>query len=68
MLYHRRMAQPSIKDEARELVERLPDDATWADLADIIAMHEVLARARRERAEGKFFTLEEVEEEFGFTG
>jgi len=42
------MAKPSIKDEAREFVERLPDDATWADLAEVIAMHEILARARRE--------------------
>lgn len=31
-------------------------------------MHELLARARRESAAGRKVTLEEVENEFGFSG
>lgn len=33
------METANVKDEARRLVERLPDDATWGDL-----MHEIYVR------------------------
>jgi hypothetical protein len=33
------MEAANVKDEARRLVERLPDDATWDDL-----MHEIYVR------------------------
>jgi hypothetical protein len=61
------MAETSVKDEVRKLVERLPEDATWEEAADLIAMHERLARARRESAAGQKVSLEEVEKEFGFS-
>ena len=61
------MAETSVKEEARRIIERLPDDATWADLAHLVYMHERLAQARRDRAAGKLIPLEEVEREFGFT-
>jgi hypothetical protein len=31
------MSETTVKEEARRIVDRLPEDATWADLADIIA-------------------------------
>jgi hypothetical protein len=62
------MSETTVKEEARRIVDLLPEDATWADLADIIAMHERLARARRDSAAGLGITLEELEKEHGFTG
>jgi hypothetical protein len=62
------MTEASVKAEARRIIEQLPDDATWADLAHLIVMHERLARARRDSAAGRGVPLEEVEKEFGFTG
>jgi hypothetical protein len=62
------MADSTVKDEARRIVEQLPEDATWSDLAHLVAMHERLARARRDSAAGLSVPLEEVEKEFGFTG
>ncbi|MBK6317581.1 MAG: hypothetical protein IPH65_02270 [Dehalococcoidia bacterium] len=62
------MADVSVKEEARQLVEGLPEDATWADLANVVAMRARLAQARRERAEGRMIPLEAIEKEFGFTG
>ena len=51
------MADVSVKEEARQLVEGLPEDATWADLANVVAMRARLAQARRERAEGRMIPL-----------
>lgn len=52
------MAETSVKEEARRLIEQLPDDATWADLAHVVAMHERLARARRDSAAGRGMSSE----------
>lgn len=54
------MAETTVKDEMRQALDRLPDDATWDDVAHIVAMHELLARARKNRAEGKVYTTEEM--------
>ena len=62
------MANSTVKQEIQKLVEQLPEDATWQDAADLVAIHERLARARQESAAGQKVTLEEVEKEFGFTG
>ena len=61
------MAETTVKEEARRIVERLPEDATWADLAHIVAMHERLARARRDSAAGLGVSLEELAREHGLT-
>ena len=54
------MAEISVKEEARRLIEQLPDDASWADLAHLVAMHERLARARRDSAAGRGISSEEL--------
>lgn len=54
------MTETSVKEEARRLIEQLPDDATWADLAHVVAMHERLARARRDSAAGRGMSSEEL--------
>lgn len=59
------MADTSVKDEARRIVDQLPDDATWSDLAHLVAMHERLARARRDSAAGLGITSEELLKRIG---
>jgi len=54
------MAETSVKAEARRLIEQLPDDATWADLAQVVALHVRLARARRDSAAGPGISSEEL--------
>ena len=38
---------PSFKEEARRIIEELPDDASWEDLIDALAL--VVKRAKRAR-------------------
>ncbi|MBE0611320.1 MAG: hypothetical protein IH609_18200 [Dehalococcoidia bacterium] len=54
------MGDTSVKEEARRLIEQLPDDASWADLAHVVAMRERLARARRDSAAGRGTSSEEL--------
>jgi hypothetical protein len=61
------MADTTVKQEIHKLLEQLPDDATWQDAADLITIHERLARGRKESAAGEKVSLEEVEQEFGLT-
>jgi len=40
------LTAPSPKQQARELIERLPDTATWDDVAAALAIEEGLADVR----------------------
>ncbi len=40
---------PNPKQQARELIERLPDTATWDDVAEALAVEEGLADLRAGR-------------------
>jgi len=62
------MADANVKEEARKIVERLPEDATWEDVAHLVFMHQRLAQARKDSAAGLGIPLEEIEKEFGFIG
>ena len=57
----------SIKDEARRLIEKLPDTATWDDV-----MHEIYVRQKIERGlndveAGRVTEVEEVRKRFGLS-
>ena len=56
-----------MKEEIRKAIERLPDDATWADVAELVAMHERLARARQDSAAGLGITSPELRRRLGIT-
>ena len=43
------LTAPSPKQQARELIERLPDTATWNDVAEALAVEEGLADVRAGR-------------------
>ncbi len=59
------MAEATVKQEIISAIDRLPDDATLEDVAELIRMHELLARARRDSAAGRKFTTDELRERYG---
>jgi hypothetical protein len=60
------MASPSsVKDEARQLVESLDDDATWEDVLYLMYLHEKRARGSADSRAGRTATLDEVRRRFG---
>ena len=55
----------SIKDEARRLVEALPDDSTWEDLMYQIYVRETIEAGLADSETGRVTDVEEVRKEFG---
>ena len=59
------MGNANVKEEARQLIEKLPDDATWDDLMHVIyvrqAIESGLADSESERLKG----VDEVRAELG---
>jgi hypothetical protein len=52
---------PTVKEEVRRMIERLPDDATWEDVQYSVYVRERIERGRREAADGKILDEDEVE-------
>ena len=59
------MSSPTIKDEARRLVERLPEDATWEDLQYEIYFRQAVDAGLKDSREGRTVPLEEARRQFG---
>jgi predicted transcriptional regulator len=59
------MLAASIKEEARQLVDRLPDDATWEDLQYQIYFRQAVDAGLKDSEEGRVVPLEEVRRRFG---
>jgi predicted transcriptional regulator len=55
----------NIKDEARRLVEALPDNSTWEDLMYQIYVRETIEAGLADSEEGRVTDVERVREEFG---
>jgi predicted transcriptional regulator len=51
----------TVKEEARRMIESLPDDATWEDVQYSIYVRERIERGRREASDGKILDEDEVE-------
>lgn len=51
---------PSVKDEARRLIETLPDDASWEDLMYRIYVRQAVEAGRRDAAEGRTVAHEDI--------
>ena len=51
----------TVKEEARRMIESLPDDATWEDVQYSIYVRERIERGRREATDGKILDEDEVE-------
>ena len=61
------MTTANMKDEARRLVESLPDDATWEDLQYQIYFRQAVEAGLKDSAEGRVLSLEEARRRFGLS-
>ncbi len=59
------MTTATVKDEARRLVERLPDVATWEDLQYLIYFRQAVEAGLKDSREGRVVPLEEARRRFG---
>jgi len=57
----------AVKDEARRLVERLPDDATWDDLMDEIYARKAIEDGLSDSRAGRTSDVKDVRARFGLS-
>lgn len=55
----------TLKDEARRLIDCLPDDADWDDLMEEIYVRAAIANGIRDSDAGRTIPVEEVRAQFG---
>ncbi len=61
------METANVKEEARRLVERLPDDASWDDLMHEIYVRQAVEAGLEDSRAGKLSSVEEVRSKFGLS-
>ena len=54
-----------VKSAARQLVDSLPDDATWDDVMYRVYVRQAIEAGRQEVAEGRLVDVAEVRRQFG---
>jgi len=59
------MAETSVKQQARELIEQLPDDATWEDVEYQVYVRQAIDAGLKDAREGRLVSLEEARQRFG---
>ncbi len=59
------MAATKVKDEARKLVEKLPDDSTWDDLMREIYVRQAVESGLADSQAGRTTDVEKLRSEFG---
>jgi predicted transcriptional regulator len=59
------MRAPHIKDEARRLIEALPEDSTWEDLMYQIYVRETIEAGLADSEAGRVTDVEKVRAELG---
>jgi predicted transcriptional regulator len=59
------MGATSIKEEARRLVDALPEDSTWEDLMYEIYVRETVESGLADGEAGRVSDIEKIREEFG---
>lgn len=59
------MSSSTVKEEARRLVERLSDDASWEDLQYEIYVRQAVEAGLKDSREGRTVPLEEARRRFG---
>jgi hypothetical protein len=61
------MSPICVKTEAHQLVDRLPDDATWDDLMYEIYVRQAVDSGLRDSRESRTIPVEEVRQRLGLT-
>jgi predicted transcriptional regulator len=59
------MSATNIKEQARKLVEDLPEDSTWEDLMYKIYVREAVESGLADSEAGRVTDVEKIREEFG---
>jgi predicted transcriptional regulator len=59
------MGAANLKEEARQLIERLPDDATWDDLMHEIYVRQAIEAGLEDSRAGRVSSLEDVRARLG---
>jgi predicted transcriptional regulator len=59
------MSSPGIKDEARRLIDRLPENASWDDLMYEIYVRQAVERGLADSDAGRTTPIEEVRARYG---
>jgi hypothetical protein len=59
------MGATKIKEEARKLIENLPDDSTWDDLMREIYVRQAIESGLADSQAGRTTDVEQVRAEFG---
>jgi hypothetical protein len=59
------MSVTNFKEQARRLIENLPDDSTWEDLMYQIYVRETIESGLADSEVGRVTDVEKVREEFG---
>jgi len=57
----------NIKEEARRLVEKLPDDATWDDVMHEIYVRQAIEAGITDSEAGRLTSVEDVRSKFGLS-
>ena len=57
----------NVKDEARKLIEKLPEDSTWDDLMREIYVRQTIESGLADSQAGRTTDVEQVREKFGLT-
>jgi DNA-binding transcriptional regulator YiaG len=61
------MSARNIKEEAKRLLEKLPDDLTWDDLMHEIYVRQSIEAGLADSQEGKAIEVSELRERFGLS-
>ncbi|MDB5352649.1 MAG: hypothetical protein JWN86_3896 [Planctomycetota bacterium] len=61
------MAGSTVKEEARQVVEGLPEDATWEDLQYEIYVRQAIEAGLKDLREGRTVPLAEVRRRLGLS-
>ncbi len=59
------MATINVKEKARQLVDALPDDATWEDLMYRIYVRQAIERGLNDSTAGRTIDVSELRSRFG---
>lgn len=59
------MSSSSVKEEARRLVERLAEDATWEDIQYEVYVRQSIEAGLKDSREGRMVPLAEARQRFG---
>jgi hypothetical protein len=61
------MSEPMKKDEAHDLVSRMPENATWDDLIDEIYVRQVIEQGLSDSKTGRTTDVRDVRRRYGLS-